>query len=98
MPPPATAALPDRLVRDRTPSLKEVRGPVADELGVFRQYFREAMRSPVGLLDKVTQYVLRTKGKELRPVLVLLSAQLCGGVTEKSYRAAALVELLHTAT
>jgi octaprenyl-diphosphate synthase len=56
------------------------------------------MRSDVGLLDKITQYVLRQKGKRIRPILVLLSAQLCGGISETSYRAAALVELLHTAT
>ena len=56
------------------------------------------MRSDVWLLDRITQYVLRQKGKEIRPTLVLLGAQLCGGVTEQSYRAAALVELLHTAT
>ena len=82
----------------RAPSLATIRGPVEDDLAAFRSYFRDAMRSRVGLLDKVTRYVLRQKGKEIRPVLVLLSAQLCGGVTEQSYRAAALVELLHTAT
>ena len=79
-------------------SLAEIRRPVEDELAAFRRYFREAMRSKVGLLDRVTQFVLRQKGKEIRPTLVLLSAALCGGVTEQSYRAAALVELLHTAT
>jgi octaprenyl-diphosphate synthase len=50
------------------------------------------------LLDKITQYVLRQKGKRIRPALVLLSAKQFGEVTETSYRAAALVELLHTAT
>ena len=89
--PPAVFAAPPR-------SLSEIRRPVETELASFRRSFREAMRSPVGLLDRVTQYVLRRKGKEIRPLLVLLSAKLCGGVTEASYRAAALVELLHTAT
>ena len=56
------------------------------------------MRSRVGLLNRVTQYVLRRKGKEIRPTLVLLAAEMCGGVREASYTAAALVELLHTAT
>lgn len=79
-------------------SLADIRRPVEEELAAFRQYFRHSMRSPVGLLDRVTQYVLRQKGKEIRPLLVLLSAALCGGITERSYRAAALVELLHTAT
>lgn len=79
-------------------SLDQIQRTVADELKIFQGYFRSAMRSPVGLLDKVTQYVLRQKGKRIRPTLVLLSAKVCGGVTEVSYRAAALVELLHTAT
>jgi octaprenyl-diphosphate synthase len=79
-------------------TLRDVRSYVAGDLDAFRRYFREAMRSPVGLLDKVTQYVMRQKGKRIRPTLVLLSARMCGGVTESSYRAAALVEILHTAT
>jgi octaprenyl-diphosphate synthase len=86
------------LAPDRTVSLNEVRRPVEGQLEDFRKYFRESMRSKVGLLDKVTQYVLKQKGKRIRPVLVLLSAQTCGGISERSYRAAALVELLHTAT
>src|SRR5690606_40040018 len=93
----ATAPAPPAAVA-RPLSLPEIRRPVEAELAAFRRYFREAMRSRVGLLDRVTQYVLRQKGKEIRPTLVLLSAALCGGVTEQSYRAAALVELLHTAT
>ena len=56
------------------------------------------MRSRVTLLDRITQYVLRQKGKQIRPILVLLSARMCGGITERSYRAAALVELMHSAT
>lgn len=79
-------------------SVREIRRSVDAELDDFRRYFRQSMRSPVGLLDKITQYVLRQKGKEVRPLLVLLSAKLCGTITEKSFRAAALVELLHTAT
>ncbi|MFN3596306.1 MAG: polyprenyl synthetase family protein [Rubricoccaceae bacterium] len=78
--------------------LAALREPVEGDLKVFRRYFRDAMRSRVRLLDVVTQYVLRQKGKEIRPTLVLLSARLCGGVTPASYRGAALVELLHTAT
>ena len=91
----------DALVRDRSipTTLDAIRAPVTDELEGFREYFREAMRQDNFLLDKVTQYVLRQKGKRIRPLLVLLSAKLCGGsVTSTSYRAAALVELLHTAT
>ncbi|GIV62193.1 MAG: polyprenyl synthetase [Rhodothermaceae bacterium] len=83
---------------DRDVSLSDVRRPVEAELDHFRRYFRAAMRTDVGLLDRVVQYVLRQKGKRIRPVLVLLSAKVCGGITETSYRGAALVELLHTAT
>lgn len=79
-------------------SLQEIRRPIEAELDAFRRYYRNAMRSPVALLDKVVQYVLRQKGKRIRPVLVLLSARICGDINETSYRGAALVELLHTAT
>jgi octaprenyl-diphosphate synthase len=80
-------------------TLDAIRAPVEDELGTFREYFRESMRSDNTLLDTVTQYVLRQKGKRIRPLLVLLSAKMCGGaITQTTYRAAALVELLHTAT
>ncbi len=84
--------------QERPTSLREIRDVVSDELKIFRRYFRESVRSDVGLLDKITQYVLRQKGKEIRPTLVLLSAKLCGGIQESTYRAAALVELMHTAT
>lgn len=79
-------------------SLTDIRRPVEQELRHFRQYFRGSMRSRVTLLDKITQYVLRQKGKQIRPLLVLLSARMCGEITEASYRAAALVELMHSAT
>ena len=71
---------------------------MADDLDVFREHFRDAMRSRVRLLDAVVQYLLKRKGKQIRPTLVLLSAEIAGGITDRSYRAAALVELLHTAT
>ncbi|PAP78756.1 polyprenyl synthetase [Rubrivirga marina] len=78
--------------------MKAIQAPVAGDLKAFRRHFREAMRSRVRLLDTVVQYLLRRKGKQIRPTLVLLSADLAGGITERSYRGAALVELLHTAT
>ncbi|MDA0683601.1 MAG: polyprenyl synthetase family protein [Bacteroidetes bacterium] len=81
-----------------TSSLNDIRRPVESELSEFKSYFRDAMKSRVFLLDQVVQYLLRQKGKQLRPILVLLTARACGGVTESTYRAAALVELLHTAT
>lgn len=80
-------------------SLDAIRTPVEDDLDAFQSYFREAMRADHMLLDKITQYVLWQKGKRIRPLLVLLSAKACGGApTEITHRAAALVELLHTAT
>jgi len=80
-------------------SLDAIRAPVDDDLEAFRTYFREAMRSDHTLLDKITQYVLWQKGKRIRPLLVLLSARACAeATTEITHRAAALVELLHTAT
>jgi len=91
----------DTLTLDRSvpTTLDEIRIPVEDDLESFRSYFREAMRSDHMLLDKITQYVLWQKGKRIRPLLVLLSAQACGGAaTDMTHRAAALVELLHTAT
>jgi len=56
------------------------------------------MQSQVGLVDIITRYIIRQKGKRVRPILVLLTAAACGGINERSYRGAILVELLHTAT
>jgi len=92
-------ALPSASATEQKPvTLKQIRQPVEADLKRFRETFRDSMRSRVRLLDTIVQYILRQKGKEIRPTLVLLSAQLAGGVTDRSYRAAALVELLHTAT
>src|SRR4051812_10537069 len=80
------------------PSITEIKSPVAAEMELFEQKFRQSMKSSVPLLDKITQYIVRRKGKQLRPMFVFLSAKLCGGVNDSTYRAAALIELLHTAT
>ena len=69
-----------------------------EELGVFEKKFKEAVKSQVPLLDRIMRFIVNRKGKQLRPMFVLLSAKLCGPVTESAYRAASLVELLHTAT
>jgi octaprenyl-diphosphate synthase len=79
-------------------SLKTIQAPIATELSYFDRYFRSAMRTEVVLLDRITRFLLKRKGKQVRPMLVLLSADLCGGITPTTYRGAALVELLHTAT
>ena len=64
----------------------------------FEQKFREAMKSSVPLLDKITSYIVKRKGKQIRPMFVFLTAQACGEVNDSTHRAAALIELLHTAT
>lgn len=79
-------------------SLKEIQAPIAEELVQFDKYFKSAMKSRVMLLDKIMQYLIKRKGKQMRPMFVLLSANLCGGIQPATYRGAALVELLHTAT
>ncbi len=78
--------------------LNDIKSPVADELDIFEKKFKQAMKSKVPLLDRVTYYIVQRKGKQLRPMFVLLSAKLFGEVSDKTYNAAALVELLHTAT
>jgi octaprenyl-diphosphate synthase len=79
-------------------SLKEISNPILTELDKFNEIFKSSMRSNVGLVDLVARYIIRQKGKKIRPLLVLLSAKLAGGITERTYRGAVLVELLHTAT
>ncbi len=81
-----------------SPALSDIQAPVKAELRQFERHFRSAMSSPVPLLDKITNHILRRKGKQMRPLFVFLSAGLAGGVTERTYHAASLVELLHTAT
>lgn len=71
---------------------------IKTELKAFEDLFKNAVKSKVPLLDRILKYVVRTKGKQLRPTFVILSAKLCGEINEKTYRAASLVELLHTAT
>jgi octaprenyl-diphosphate synthase len=71
---------------------------IKDEIALFEVYFRQAMKSKVSLLDRIMQYIVKRKGKQIRPMFVLLSAKLGGEINEKTYRAASLVELLHTAT
>ncbi|HRE37011.1 MAG TPA: polyprenyl synthetase family protein [Chitinophagaceae bacterium] len=71
---------------------------ISSELEIFQDRFKEAVRSHAPLLDRIMRYIVKRKGKQLRPMFVLLSAKLCGEINEPSYRAASLVELLHTAT
>ena len=80
------------------PTIQEIREPVAEELKAFEKQFRELIRSKVFLLDTITAYIVKSKGKQMRPLFVFLSALACGGITEASRRGAGMIELLHTAT
>lgn len=71
---------------------------IGKELERFEIHFKDAVKSRVSLLDRIMQYIVKRKGKQMRPMFVLLSAKLNGEINDASYRAASLVELLHTAT
>lgn len=80
-------------------TLKDIQAPIANEMVEFEKKFRVSMQSKVLLLDKIMGYIVKRKGKQMRPMFVFFSAKLFGqGITEATYRGAALVELLHTAT
>ena len=71
---------------------------ISAELATFEEKFAQSVKSQTPLLDRIMKYIIKRKGKQLRPMFVFLSAKLHGPVNESTYRAAALVELLHTAT
>jgi len=79
-------------------SINEIKQPIAADIDVFEERFKASMRSSVPLLDRITHYIVKRKGKQIRPMFVFFSASLCGGINEATHRGAALVELLHTAT
>src|SRR5690606_11691486 len=79
-------------------NLDDIKAPVKEELKFFEKEFKDSMKSSVPLLNRITHYLTRHKGKQIRPLLVLLSAEVSGGIVDKTYRAASLVELLHTAS
>ena len=78
--------------------LSEIQAPIKEEMKQFEDTFRASMKSSVPLLDKITHYIVKRKGKQMRPMFVFLSAKICGQVTPSTYTAASLIELLHTAT
>lgn len=79
-------------------TIDHIKKPVAAELDDFELKFRDAMKSNVALLDTIMTYIVKRKGKQIRPMFVFLTAKLCGGINESTHRGASLVELLHTAT
>src|SRR5688572_21361616 len=80
-------------------TLEDIQAPIATEMAEFEKKFRSSMQSRVLLLDKIMSYIVKRKGKQMRPMFVFFSAKLFGSdITEATYRGAALIELLHTAT
>ena len=76
--------------------IEKIKQPIAEELKRFSRQFKQSLKSDVFLLDIITRYVLKTTGKQIRPILVMLSARLFGEIGDRTYAAASLVELLHT--
>lgn len=79
-------------------SLSNIKAPIASEMEEFERKFRASMKTKVLLLDKIMNYIVKRKGKQMRPMFVFLSAGATGTITEATYRGASLIELLHTAT
>lgn len=79
-------------------TMNNIKAPIDQELKVFQKKFKASMKTNVALLNTITAYVVKRKGKQMRPMFVLLSAKLFGDINETVYRSASLVELLHTAT
>jgi octaprenyl-diphosphate synthase len=78
--------------------VEDIMAPIQSELDAFESYFKDSMKSDVALLDKVTQYIVKRKGKQMRPMFVFLTAKMLGEINQVTYDATTLVELLHTAT
>ncbi len=79
-------------------TVQEILAPIESEMTLFEVRFRESMKSKVPLLDKITHYIIRRKGKQMRPMFLFLTAKMLGEINDKTYQSASLVELLHTAT
>lgn len=80
------------------PGINQIKLPIAAEIDEFEVKFKASMRSDAPLLNRITHYIVKSKGKQMRPMFVFFAAKLCGGIVESTHRGAALVELLHTAT
>jgi len=76
----------------------QIKAPIVQEIKSFENYFKQSMKSSVPLLDKITHYIVKRKGKQVRPMFVFLSAKACGEINDSTYTAASLIELFHTAT
>ncbi len=82
----------------KTLSLEEIKKPIAKELKEFDSFFASSVKGSSPLLNMVTRFILRRKGKRMRPMFVFLTSGMLGEINNRSYTAATLIELLHTAT
>jgi len=81
----------------RRKTLKDIKAPIAEEMKQFEVHFKKSISSRVPLLDKISHYIVKRKGKQMRPMFVFFCAKLCGTeVTNSTYEAATFVELMHT--
>lgn len=85
-------------MKEELKTIKQITAPIFEDLKIFENEFRDALRSEVRLINTIGKYLLRHKGKNIRPILTILSARLTGKPTLQSYQAAAMIELLHLAT
>jgi octaprenyl-diphosphate synthase len=92
------AIINDSEIINSTRTLKEITAPVQDHLEHFRSFFKKEISSDVFLLDQIINYLLRQKGKEIRPTIVFMTSRMFGDIDRRSYVAATMIELLHTAT
>ncbi len=79
-------------------TLDEIQLPIKEHLKRFEKTFKASMQSSAPLLDRITRYIIKQKGKQMRPMFVFFSAGVSGAITESTYHGASLVELLHTAS
>lgn len=79
-------------------TIDQIKTPIASYIEEFEKHFRASMKSPVPLLNTITRYIIKRKGKQMRPMFVFFSAKVCGEVNQSTFHAASLIELLHTAT
>ena len=79
-------------------SLKQITSPILDDIDIFKTEFKEALNSEVKLINSISGYLLKNRGKTIRPIMTILCARLCGNPTKNTYKAAVMMELLHVAT
>ncbi len=78
--------------------MNDITRPIDERLEEFNKYLKDMMSSEVALLNLILKYINRRRGKQMRPIVLMLTARLCGGITERAFTGAAMIELLHTAT